>query len=71
MPIFFFFGLPINSTLLILFLVKNFEEKEIEFLKERFCQKLPSNYDNNWAFDFPINCTSEFPAFQSSLLLKR
>ena len=23
--------------------VKNFEEKDIEFSKERFCQKLPSN----------------------------
>jgi hypothetical protein len=28
----------------------NFEEKEIEFLKERFCQKLPSNDDHNRAF---------------------
>ena len=32
-----------GTSLLILFLVKNFEEKEIEFLKERFCQKLSSN----------------------------
>jgi hypothetical protein len=30
-------------------LVKNFDEKEIEFLKERFSQKLQSNDDNNWA----------------------
>ena len=36
----------------ILFLVKNFEEKEIEFWKERFCQKLLSNNDNNCALVF-------------------
>ena len=30
-------------------LFKNFEEKEIEFLKEWFCQKLLSKDDNNWA----------------------
>ena len=38
-----------GTSLLILFLVKNFEEKEMDFLKEQFCQKLPSNNDNNWA----------------------
>ena len=38
-----------GQVFFILFLVKNFEEKEIELLKERFCQKLPSNDDNNWA----------------------
>ena len=27
-----------DTSLPILFLVKNFEKKEIEFLKERFCQ---------------------------------
>ena len=32
---------------LILFLVKNFEEKGIELLKERLCQKLPSNDATN------------------------
>ena len=32
-----------GTNILILFLVKNLEEYEIEFLKERFCQKLPSN----------------------------
>ena len=36
-----------GTSLPILFLVKNFEEKEMEFLKERFCQKLLSNDDNN------------------------
>ena len=39
-----------GTSLLILFLVKNFEEKEIQFLKKRFCQKLSSNDDNNQAF---------------------
>ena len=29
-----------GTSLLILFLAKNFEEKEIQFLKEWFCQKL-------------------------------
>ena len=38
-----------GTSLLILFLVKNFEEEEIEFLKERFCQKLLSYDDNNSA----------------------
>ena len=38
-----------GKSLPILFLVKNFEEKEIKILKERFCQKLLSNDDNNWA----------------------
>jgi type III secretory pathway component EscR len=38
-----------GTSLLILFLVMNFEEKEIYFFEERFCQKLPSNNDNNWA----------------------
>ena len=36
---------PLNLFLSLL----NFEEKEIEFLKEPFCEKLPSNDDNNWA----------------------
>ena len=30
---------------------QDFEEKEIEFLKGRFCQKLLSNDDNNWAIE--------------------
>ena len=34
-----------------LFLVNNFEEKEVEFLKEQFCQKLLSNNDNNWVIN--------------------
>ena len=37
-----------GKSLLILFLVKNVEEKEVEFLKDRFCQKLLLNDDNNW-----------------------
>ena len=37
-----------GTSLPILFWFKNFEEKEIEFLKEWFCQKLLSNDDNNW-----------------------
>ena len=40
-----------GTSLPILFLVKNFEEKEIEFLKEWFGQKLPSNDDNNRAYN--------------------
>ena len=40
-----------GTSLLILFLVKKFEEKEIKFSKERFCKKLPSNDDNNWAIE--------------------
>ena len=46
-----------GTSLLTIFLVKNFEEKEIKFLKERICQKLPSNDDNNWASEC-LNCTS-------------
>ena len=42
-----------GTSLLILFLVKNFEEKEIEFLKEQFCLKLLSNNYNNWANGSP------------------
>ena len=38
-----------GTCLPILFLAKNFEEKEIEFLKEWFCQKLLPHDDNNWA----------------------
>ena len=38
-----------GTSLLLLLLVKNFEEKEIKLLKEQFCQKLPSNDDSNWA----------------------
>ena len=38
-----------GTSFLILSLVKNFEEKEIWFFMKRFCQKLPSNNDNNWA----------------------
>ena len=43
-----------GTSLLILFVVKNFEEKEIEFLKERFCQKLLSNNDNNWGIRWNV-----------------
>ena len=39
-------GVP-DTSLLILFLVKIFYEKEIEFLKEQFFQKFLSNNDNN------------------------
>ena len=53
---FFFFFFLLNpylkidgTSLLSIFLVKYFEEKEIGFLKERFCQKLSSNDENNWA----------------------
>ena len=44
------------TSLVFLFLVKNFQEKEIEFLKERFFQKLPSNDGNNWAYVGMIGC---------------
>ena len=39
------------SSLLIFFLAKNFKEKEVEFLREWFGQKLPSNDDNNRAYN--------------------
>ena len=62
-PIFIkLFHFPLNpylktddTSLLILFLVKNFEEKEMDFLKEQFCQKLPSNNDNKWAY---VHCVA-------------
>ena len=38
-----------STSFLILFSVKNFEEKEIQFSKEWFYQKLWSNDDNRWA----------------------
>ena len=38
-----------GASQFILFLIKNFREKDIQFLKEWFCQKLPSNDNNNWA----------------------
>ena len=38
-----------GTSLPSLFLVENFKEKEIEFLKEWFCQKLLLHDDNNWA----------------------
>ena len=38
-----------GTSLLLLLLVKNFEEKEIKLLMEQFFQKLPSNDDSNWA----------------------
>ena len=40
-----------RPVFLIHFLVKNIEEKEIELLKKRLCQKLLSNDDKNWAGD--------------------
>ena len=42
-------NLYLKKSLLILFSVKNFEEKEIQFSKEWFYQKLLSNDDNRWA----------------------
>ena len=50
-----------DRSLLNLFLVKNIKKK-IEFLKERFCQKLPSSDDNNWAKDLTkLGFTPRYP----------
>ena len=38
-----------GTRLLILFFIKNFEKREIQFLKEWFCQKIYKSDNNNWA----------------------
>ena len=44
-----------GASLFILFLIKNFKEKDIQFLKKWFCQKLQSNDNNNWPNVYPFS----------------
>ena len=50
-----------GKSLLILFLVKNFEEKEVQFLKEWSYQKLPSNDDDIKCLGVLVNKNLKYP----------